>query len=235
MPQAGIHAAIGFQLTKYFPNNKLLLPSILFGAILPDIDILFVAIATIFSLVPNPEFVFHRTFTHSFFTLTTIYLLFQIIGEYKNNLSIKSIGRGISIGILSHIIADTFFWFKGIHFLWPLPIGHFNLWESFSINPIVHRIILAFEFICFRYIGWHLIKVYLKNPVAPYQYILIISKWMKIEALLFIIFIILAIINISSYNIIFGVAYIPSLIFTLTSIYFLKDIFIINNSIQSHA
>jgi len=217
MAQAGIHALIGLQSKRLFPHKKGLYPSIIIGSLLPDLDIILVAISSIFTSIEKSTEIFHRTFSHSFFSLIIIYLLFMIAGEAKKDSQLKTIGKGITIGILLHIIVDTFLWFHGIHFLWPLPVTEFNLWKSMHIPVIMMNLILSTEFLFFRIYAWFLINQYLSNPVGHSWFIKFIIKWMKIESILFFIFLIFTYFEIPSFIFLFGLAYIPSLIMTIIS------------------
>ena len=219
MSQAGIHAIAVLGISKLFPKEKWLYTSIVFGAILPDIDSILVAIATIFTNIENPIDFFHRTFTHSFFTCLIIYLTFAVFSEIKNNSTLKIIGKGIVIGMLSHIVIDTFIWFRSIHFLWPLPVQHFNLWNWLIIPESIHQYLMAFEFIFFRLYGYLLIKIILLNPIGHTWFIKPLSIWMRIELWLFFIFIAIVYSQTHLFTTLFGIAYIPSLIMALISTY----------------
>ena len=48
MPQSGIHAAFSFQIGRFVKNKNKLLPSIVFGAILPDVDYIAVILGFIY-------------------------------------------------------------------------------------------------------------------------------------------------------------------------------------------
>ena len=146
MPQAGIHAALGYQIGRIVPHEKGLLPAAIFGAVVPDLDTIAVAIGSLFYSISESEQIFHRSFTHSFFTLVIVYLTLAGLAEWKKNPLLKSIGKGLALGILTHIVLDTFFWFREIHFLWPLPIEPFNLWNFWEAPDWVHRSLLVLEF-----------------------------------------------------------------------------------------
>ncbi len=217
MAQAGIHALIGLQSKRVIPYEKGLYPSIIIGSLIPDLDILIVALSSIFISIERSTEIFHRTFSHSFFTLVIVYLLFMILGEMKKSQFLKTIGKGFTIGILLHIITDTFLWFHGIHFLWPLPLSEFNLWESTHIPVIIRNFILSSEFLFFRIYAWFLLNQYLSNPVKNGWFITFLSKWMKLEFILFIAFIFFTYFEIPSFKLLFGLAYIPSLIMAIIS------------------
>ena len=149
MAQAGIHAALGYHLRRIIPVEKRLFPAIIFGAILPDLDVIIVALASLFYPISQAEHLFHRSFSHSFFTIILMYLVFSYIAEWKKQPLYKSIGKGLVLGILSHIIIDTFFWFREIQFLWPLPLEPFNFWSFWQAPSWLHRSMLIMEFFCF--------------------------------------------------------------------------------------
>ena len=75
MPQSGIHAALSFRLGQSTNIQSNLIPSIIFGAILPDIDYIAVALGMIYYPLNLSEQLFHRTFLHSFFIFATCTVL----------------------------------------------------------------------------------------------------------------------------------------------------------------
>ena len=133
MAQTGLHGLIALQSNRLIPYEKGLYPSIIIGSFIPDLDVILVAIFSFFFTIEESTTIFYRTFSHSFFSLIIVYLFFMIMSELKKDIRLKIIGKGIAIGILLHIILDTFLCFYGIHFLWPLPFDKFNLWESIQI------------------------------------------------------------------------------------------------------
>ena len=64
-------------------------------------------------------------------------------------------------------------------------------------------------------------KTDLRNP----GFLPIIIKWKNLEFYFFIIFIGLAIIEIPGFEFIFGLAYLPSLIMSIISVWFMQDCF----------
>ena len=223
MAQAGFHAALGYQLRRIIPVERRLFPSIIFGSILPDLDIVVVAIGSMFYPISHSEKLFHRSFSHSFFTLILVYLLFAIFAEWKKYPSFKSIGKGLSLGILSHIILDTFFWFQEIQFLWPLPLKPFNLWIFLNSPNWIHRIMLVLEFFCFQWYAWFLITKHLCNPNKQSWIIRYLQLWKNLETMCFVFFTLLAIWNPAIFLVLFGVAYIPSLIMALWTTYMSRN------------
>ena len=223
MPQAGLHAVVGYQVRRIIPYKKRFLPAVIFGAILPDLDVVAVVIGSLFYPISQSEKLFHRSFSHSFFTIILIYLLFAILAEWKNNPTLKSIGKGLVLGMLTHIILDTFFWFREIHFLWPLPIEPFNLWNFWEAPEWLHQTMLVLEFFCFRWYAWFLITQHLKNPQGTSWLIKYLNIWMGWETGFLVFFTLLAYWNPPFFIILFGAAYIPSLIMALWATYMSRD------------
>jgi len=223
MAQAGLHAAVGYQMSRIVPYEKRLFPALIFGAMVPDLDIIFVAAASFFYTIPQAEDIFHRTFSHSLFTLIFVYLFFAIISELKKKPILKSLGKGLALGMLTHYILDTFIWFKDITLFWPLPLDPINVWNSWEPSYIIFSILLAFEFFCFRWYAWFLISCHLRRPNRHSWFIQYLSMWKSIEMILFILFILLIIWNQPFINLLFGIVYIPSLIMALYSTYMSRE------------
>jgi len=233
MAQSGIHAFSGIVLSKLFKQEKWFTPSLIFGAILPDIDILFSAIAFLFGYSIIEAEGIHRTFTHSIFTVIIIYLIFLSIKDITADEKFKIIGKGICIGISFHIILDIFLWFHEICLLWPLQpylIEPTNIWGNLSLieYPLFKKALLAVEFIMFRVYGWFLINKFInsKNTTTSNWFIKYITKWIRLEFIFFIFFLLLIYLNINTnmYLILFTLIYIPSLIMALISTYILRDV-----------
>jgi len=146
MPQNGIHAMVGIASRKWMPKKEWLLLGVVLGNMFPDLDNLVVAYATLAKL-PNPEH-FHRTFTHSIFTIIAMVLLFYIIAALTKNEKWKNFGIGFGAGIIMHILVDLVLWFNGVHLLWPLG-GELNFWSWF-VTPAWLKILLdTGEFLAF--------------------------------------------------------------------------------------
>ena len=213
MAQSGIHAFTGIILSKFLKYEKELIPSLIFGLILPDIDIIFVVMGLI---------TFKSTFLmHSVFFTTIIYLVFLSLSEITSNKKFEIIGKGISIGILIHIIMDILFWFKAVYLFWPFETNYTLIEYN---NDFIINILLALEFILFRAYGWFLVKKYIDNPIRGGWFIKYISKWTKIEFFLFLFFVLLIYLDIPQYRTFFTIMYIPSLIMALISTYILSEV-----------
>ena len=223
MAQAGLHAAAGYQLRRVFPYEERLFPALIFGAMLPDLDVIVVAFASLFYSISQAEEIFHRTFSHSFFTLIFVYLVFAILSEIYKKPVLKSVGKGITLGMLTHLLIDTLIWFRQVDLLWPLPLQPLNLWHLWEAPPLVVHILLIFEFFCFRWYAWFLITQHLKVPGTQSWFVKYLNIWKNLETYIFLFFIIMLIWNTSFFYILFGIAYIPSLIMALYSTYVSRD------------
>mgnify|MGYP001226013577 CR=1 FL=1 len=228
MAQSGIHAILGYNLKYIISNEKKLLPAIVFGSILPDIDIVIVAFSSIFYPIFYSMQLFQRTITHSFFTIVFIYLFFALISEFYNNKSLKTIGKGLLIGMLLHIILDTFLWFNEIQFLWPLPIPAFNIWKIWDIPKWMKNTILISEILCFYFYAWFLITKHLKYPNKQSWIITYLQLWKSFCGFSFIILLLLFYLNIPNLLIFYVIIYVPSIIAALWGTYMSNQVLELN-------
>ena len=146
MPQNGVHAIIGTVTRKWMPQKEWLLLGVVLGNMFPDLDNLVVAYATLAKL-PDPEG-FHRTFTHSIFTIALILVLFYIIAAVTQNEKWKNFGNGFGIGILMHILVDLVLWFNGVALLWPIQY-ELNFWSWFTVPGWLKIFLDTGEFLAF--------------------------------------------------------------------------------------
>ena len=223
MAQAGLHAAIGYQMRRIIPHEERLFPALIFGSMLPDLDIIVVAIASLYYTIPQAEALFHRTFSHNVFILIFAYLIFAILSEMKKKPVLKSVGKGIAIGMLTHLFVDLFIWFHKIDLLWPLPLKPINIWGLWKETSLVLQILLVMEFFCFRWFAWFLITQHLKTPGNQLWFVKYLNIWKKWETYLFLFFIFMLILNLPFFKILFVIAYIPSLIMALYSTYMSRN------------
>ena len=129
-----MHALVGLYSRRFIPYEKNLYPAIVLGTLFPHIDMLFSSIISIYFPILQSIEIVHRKFTHSFFTVILIYIFFAIISEIKKDKLYRTIGKGLALGIMMHIIIDTILWYEGIYFLWPLPVsnsiyGHLMIYQ----------------------------------------------------------------------------------------------------------
>ena len=146
MPQNGIHAIVGVVSRRWLPKREWLLLGVVLGNMFPDLDNLVVAYAT-FAKLPDPES-YHRTFTHSIFTVMAVMIVFYLIAAMTKNERWRNFGLGFGAGILMHILVDLVMWFNGVELLWPIRY-ELNFWSWF-VTPDWLKILLdTGEFLAF--------------------------------------------------------------------------------------
>ena len=186
-----------------------------------------------------PESFLNKTFAHSILSTVIIYLLLLIVYELKKDKSILHLANGLILGIFLHISIDILFFFEKIDLFWPLPINSIYLWDK-NLPIYIYKLILALEFVFFRWFAHYAINMILHHPGKNRDLIKIQTFWMKLELYFIIIFIIcLYYLNIQNILILFYIGYIPSIImmfYTIIKIwdsldYFSKDI-IINEELE---
>jgi hypothetical protein len=82
---------------------------------------------------------------------------------------------------------------------------------------------LVLEFFFFRWYAWFLIQKHLQTPNRLSWIVSYLNIWKNIESGILLIFIILGIWNPQFFKILFGAAYIPSLLFALWGTYMSRD------------
>lgn len=99
---------------------------LLFGSILPDIDLLFQWV----SGIP-----FHRTVTHSLLFAVIMGVVVYLTAVFWKMKKPAKLGFAISLGILIHIIIDCMI-YPGTQLLWPYDIW-FSLGGFYSPGPVL--------------------------------------------------------------------------------------------------
>jgi hypothetical protein len=145
MPQNGFHGLVGLAtaraLAKKLPEPEALVPGIVLGSMLPDIDMYPTAIAVLLRR-SDLMYVIHRSATHS---LLFVLLLWVIAAAIPRR---RWILFGLGIGVITHIALDIFFWFAPIDLFWPF--GHeIDLWGGIKLAGFLINIREAFEFAAF--------------------------------------------------------------------------------------
>ncbi|HSO13304.1 MAG TPA: metal-dependent hydrolase [Anaerolineales bacterium] len=148
MPQSGIHAIVGMASRKWMPQKEWLLLGVVLGNMFPDLDNLVVACATLAKL-PDPEH-YHRTFTHSVFTIIAMVILFYLVAVFTKNEKWKNFGIGFGAGIVMHVLVDLVLWFNGVELLWPLG-GELNFWSWFVMPAWLKILLDTGEFLAFGF------------------------------------------------------------------------------------
>ena len=114
MAQAGAHAIVGMYASRLPFFNKKWTPAIIIGSLIPDLDIIAVAVGKLFTSIPEPIHYFHRKGTHSLLFVLFIFLIFEILSEILKNPKLRNWGKGLSIGITTQIIMDSFLFLQSI-------------------------------------------------------------------------------------------------------------------------
>lgn len=183
MAQAGIHGLIGVAVRIWFPKAEWLLLGIVLGNLFPDTDNLAVAVATVAKL---PTEGLHRTFTHSLFTVVAILAIFYIIATLTKKPRWNTLGIGLGIGVLMHILVDLLIWFYGVAILWPIP-SWVNLWVGYSPPEWFDKFMLSAEYLFLALFFFLLYSLARKNKSdQDYQKPLLV--WTIIQVVLFIVF-----------------------------------------------
>ena len=117
MAQNGLHAIVGIASRKWMPQKEWLFLGVVLGNMFPDLDNIVVAYATLAKLPDAAHY--HRTFTHSVFTIVALVILFYLVAALTKNEKWKNFGIGFGAGILMHVLADFLIWFNGVDLFWP--------------------------------------------------------------------------------------------------------------------
>jgi membrane-bound metal-dependent hydrolase YbcI (DUF457 family) len=206
MAQAGIHGMIGVAIKKLAPKKEWLMLGIILGNMLPDMDALAVAYAT---LTGGDTHGLHRTWSHSIFTALGIMVVFYLISAIAKRLRIGNLGLGLGIGMLMHALLDLLVWFRGVEIFWPF-YGEVNFWKGFTPPTWrYNKFESAAEFGIFALFFFVLGNLARKHNTDS-DYLPKLKIWTWIEVGLFAAFLVLVYIW-SGYYIAFGALYILSL------------------------
>ena len=210
MAQAGIHGLVGIAMKKLPIKKEWLLLGLILGNMLPDMDALVVAYAT---LTGGDTHGLHRTWSHSILFMAGLVAIFYIISAIRKSPRIRNLGIGLGFGMLMHSLLDLIIWFRGVQLFWPF-YPEINFWQSF-VPPAwwYTKLEYALEF------GLIALFLYVLGRLASKQgtdteYLQKLKTWTWIEIILFFVFIVL-VFTWSRYFILFGAAYLFSLILAL--------------------
>jgi membrane-bound metal-dependent hydrolase YbcI (DUF457 family) len=218
MPQNGIHAIVGIAARKWVPKKEWLLLGVVLGNMFPDLDNLVTAYATLALGQPSDQAaeIYHRTFTHSVFTIVAMVILFSVIAAVTKNEKWKNFGVGFGVGILLHILVDLVLWFNGVQLFWPLG-GELNFWAGVTVPTWLKIILDTGEFLAFGLYFMLLVSLSQRhNTDAARQKPT--RTWAYIEFALFVVFtgLFFAIGTKGLHYQIFGALYLISLIVGMT-------------------
>lgn len=184
MPQNGIHAMVGIASRKWMPKREWLLIGVVLGNMFPDLDNLVVAYATLAKL-PDPES-YHRTFTHSIFTVIVVVILFYLIAALTRNEKWRIFGLGFGAGIFMHIALDLVLWFNGVELFWPIRY-ELNFWRWFVMPGWLKILLQTGEFLAFGLYFIVLASLAHRSGIDV-KHQGLARNWAYIEIFLFIVF-----------------------------------------------
>ncbi len=172
MPPTAVHGMIGYVLGKtQSKKNKDHAPDLIFGSIIgsvaPDLDLLLlsmpIALYTFVTGKIDWELAAsaHRTITHSFITISVIFLLGIFLKKKKRHqlqvtftsrngkmlkINVPTLLLGIVLGMSFHSIADLFY-VSDVALFWPIiptRLSIFNI-DFFELDPFIQRMFAIFD------------------------------------------------------------------------------------------
>lgn len=209
MAQAGMHAMIGSVARKWTSKTEWLLLGALLGSFVPDMDNVGVAVATLMKLSTNG---IHRAMTHSLFFVVAVVAVFFIISQVKKQPRWNSLGIGLGIGILLHILLDLALWFNGVSILWPIP-SWINLWANVTPLEWFMKFMDPAEFL-FLALFLSMLAAWARKFSTNTDYQKTLRNWMIFEVVLFVVFTPLAYIMAKGFATLFGALYLFSIFAT---------------------
>lgn len=206
MAQAGIHSLVAMAVRKWTPERTWLMLGIVLGSMLPDADNLAVAVATVAKL---PTAGLHRTFTHSLFTVGVVMAVFYLVSLITKRPRWNNLGIGLGVGILMHILLDLLIWFDGVAILWPIP-SWINLWSGVTPSGWWTKLMMPVELLFFALFFLTLHSLARKQG-SDLDFLGKLRFWTGLEAILFVVFLVLAYMLSKGFLTIFGAIYLLSL------------------------
>lgn len=206
MAQAGIHGLVAMAVRKYSPERTWLVLGVVLGSLLPDADNLAVAAAT---LTGQPTEGLHRTFTHSLFTVVVVWAVFYLVSLVSKQKRWNNLGIGLGLGILLHILLDLLIWFDGVAILWPIS-SWINLWGSVTPPEWWTKLMQPVELLFFAlfFLGLYFLA---RKQGSDLGYLGKLRFWTGLEAVLFVVFLVLVYTMAKGFLTIFGAVYLLSL------------------------
>jgi membrane-bound metal-dependent hydrolase YbcI (DUF457 family) len=199
MPQAGLHGLSGMAVRSFAGKREWLLLGIILGTMLPDMDNVAVAVATVAKIDPHG---LHRTFTHSIFFVI-------VIGQARKQPRWSNLGWGLGIGMIMHILLDLLGWFNGVYILWPLDY-ELNFWRNAQPPAWFMALMDPAEMIMFA-LYLYALGAWARKYGTNTDFQPKLFNWMIFELVLFLLFAPLAYVMDSGFLTIFGALYLFSL------------------------
>ncbi|MHA1973989.1 MAG: metal-dependent hydrolase [Candidatus Hodarchaeales archaeon] len=152
MPPTGLHGLFGLFLASLIGRkHKYLKLGLVFGSVMPDLDLLGSVFIYVFTFDKNLTLAFHRSITHSFVTMTfllIIALAFLVIKDQRFTI-FSFFLFGLVTGMFLHSIADLFY-LDGVSLFYPLqPFGERVYLTNFTFEDLP----IDFNFLAAKIIG----------------------------------------------------------------------------------
>ncbi|MHA1330216.1 MAG: metal-dependent hydrolase [Candidatus Hodarchaeales archaeon] len=126
MPPTGMHGLFGLFLASFIDGkHKYLKLGLVFGSVMPDLDLIGSVFIYILTSDKNLTLAFHRSITHSFITMSVIIIIVLILRLFRNQkYEVFSFFLfGLVVGMFLHSVADLFY-LDGVSLFWPIqPFG----------------------------------------------------------------------------------------------------------------
>lgn len=210
MAQAGLHGLAGLLLRRWMPGRRWLMLGIVLGNLIPDLDNLLVAVATLTGAAAEG---LHRTFSHSLFTALAIIVLGYLAGALLARPKWANLGLGLGLGVALHILFDLLIWFNGVQILWPLS-PWINLWSNTSPPEWWSQLMMPAEFLAFA-LFFGTLGVTARSARSGTHFQVRLRLWTMLQGLLFIVFTPLVFLMESRFMTIYGIFYLLSLFLAL--------------------
>ena len=179
---------------------------------MPDMDNYLVAIGTVTG-VEAPGEIFHRTFTHSVFTILFLVVLFYIVSTATRDERWKNLGYGLGVGVGLHMLLDLAIWFNGVPLFWPLGT-ELNFWGNYSPPEALVKFLNPAELLFFGLFFYWLLQSAVKTKTnVPSQPT--VRTWAYVMFALFAVFLVLAYVDVGTFtatkDLIYGLVYLVGL------------------------
>ena len=224
MPQNGIHAIVGTAVARnWMPKKEWLLLGVVLGNMFPDLYNVLVAVATLQKQpIEQAMEIYHRTFTHSVFTILAVLILFYLIAAITKNQKWNNFGQGFGAGILMHILVDLVLWFNGVALFWPLG-GELNFWSWFEVPPALKIFLDTGEFLAFGLYSMLLVSL-AGRQATNREYVNKTRTFAYIQFVLFVLFTLLFFtVQMKLLATVFGALYLISMFYAIGITIRMKD------------
>jgi membrane-bound metal-dependent hydrolase YbcI (DUF457 family) len=207
MAQAGIHGMVGMLTRKVTGKKDWLLLGAMLGSLVPDMDNLGVAYATLAKL---PTTGIHRYMTHSVFIIAAVVIAFLLVGQIRKEARWANLGWGLGLGMLLHSLLDLLIWFNGVALFWPFPLW-INLWANYTPADWWMKLMDPAEFLCLGLYLW-VLGSWARKAGTDGEFLNANRNWMILEFVLFVVFTPLVYIMTTGFRTLFGAFYLFSLL-----------------------